>query len=51
MCHSAALGFDFELGHNPMSRTPIADLVIPARKAWRAVVDKTGGELTGHILT
>ena len=50
MCHRPALGFDFELAHNPMSRTPIADFVIPAKKAWRAVLNETGGELTGHIL-
>ncbi|HXJ39194.1 MAG TPA: hypothetical protein VNH18_07935 [Bryobacteraceae bacterium] len=50
MCHRASLGFDFELGHNPMSRAPIADFVIPARKAWRAVLNETGGALTGHIL-
>jgi hypothetical protein len=46
MCHSASLGFDFELGHNPMSRVPIADFVIPAKKGWRAILDENGGQLT-----
>jgi hypothetical protein len=50
MCHRAALGFDFELAHNPMCRAPIEDFVIPTKKAWRAVLSETGGELTGHIL-
>ena len=51
MSHRLALGFDFELAHNPKSRAPIADFVIPAKKAWRAVLNETGGDLTGHILT
>jgi len=50
MCHRQALGFDFELAHNPKSRAPIADFVIPAKKSWRAVLNETGGDLTGHIL-
>ena len=50
MCHNQALGFDFELAHNPKSRAPIADFVIPAKKAWRAVLNETGGDLTGYIL-
>lgn len=50
MGHSLALGFDFELAHNPKSRAPIADFVIPAKKAWRAVLNETGGDLTGHML-
>jgi len=50
MWHSQALGVDFELAHNPNSRAPIADFVIPAKKAWRAVLNETGGDLTGHIL-
>jgi hypothetical protein len=48
--HNLALGFDFELTHNPKSRVPIADFVFPATKAWRAVLNETGGDLTGHIL-
>jgi len=50
MSHRPALGFDFELAHNPKSRAPIADFVIPATKAWRAVLNETGGDLTGHFL-
>ena len=50
ICHRQALGFDFELAHNPKSRAPIPDFVIPAKKAWRAVLNETGGDLTGHIL-
>lgn len=50
MGHSLALGFDFELAHNPKSRAPIADFVIPAKKAWRAVLNETGGDLTSQIL-
>jgi hypothetical protein len=50
MCHRPALGFDFELVHNPKSRAPITDFVIPATKAWRAVLNETGGDLTGHML-
>lgn len=51
MCHRPALGFDFELAHNPQSRVPIDDFVIPAQKAWRAVLTETGGDLNGYILT
>ncbi|HZL28823.1 MAG TPA: hypothetical protein VFC39_20015 [Acidobacteriaceae bacterium] len=50
MWHSPALGVDFELAHNPKSRAPIADFVIPANKAWRTVLNEAGGNLTGHIL-
>lgn len=50
MCHRQALGFDFEVAHNPNSRTPIADFVIPAKKTWRAALNETGGDLTCHIL-
>ncbi|HYM07252.1 MAG TPA: hypothetical protein VE377_25705 [Candidatus Dormibacteraeota bacterium] len=50
MYHRTQLGSDFELAHNPMSRAPIADFVIPAKKAWRAVLNESGGELNGHIL-
>ena len=50
MWHSLALGVDFELAHNPNSRAPIADFVIPAKKGWRAVLNETGGDLTGYIL-
>jgi hypothetical protein len=50
MYHRTPLGSDFELAHNPMSRAPIADFVVPAKKAWRAVLNENGGELTGHIL-
>jgi hypothetical protein len=50
MWHSPALGFDFELAHNPKNWAPIADFVIPANKAWRAVLNESGGNLTGHIL-
>ena len=48
--HSPGLGVDLELAHNPRSLAPIADFVIPATKAWRAVLNETGGDLTGHIL-
>lgn len=48
LCYGAALGFDFELAHNPMSRAPIEDFVIPAKRAWR--FNESSGELTGHIL-
>ncbi|HEV2137014.1 MAG TPA: hypothetical protein VGR47_22540 [Terracidiphilus sp.] len=50
MWHSLALGFDFELAHNPQSRAPITDLSIPTKKVWRTVLSQTGGELTGHAL-
>jgi hypothetical protein len=50
MYHGATLGSDFELAHNPMGRTPISDLVLPARRAWRTVLNENGGELTGHTL-
>lgn len=45
MYHGASLGSDFELAHNPMGRAPISDLVLPARRAWRAVLSESGGEL------
>jgi hypothetical protein len=48
--HRAALGCDFELAHNPMSRAPIPDFVIPAKTAWRAVLNDNGGELTARTL-
>ena len=48
---SLALGSDFELAHNAQSRSPITDFLIPTKKAWRAVLNETGGELTGHVLT
>lgn len=50
MWHSPALGLDFELAHNPKSRVPITDFVIPAKRAWRAVLSETGADLTGHLL-
>jgi hypothetical protein len=50
MSYGAPLGADFQLAHNPMGRTPISDLLLPARTAWRAVLNENGGELTGHIL-
>jgi hypothetical protein len=50
MCYGLALGFDFELAHNPQGRVPIDDLAIPATKAWRAVLNEAGGELTGHFV-
>ena len=50
MFYKAALGCDFELAHNPMSRAPIPDFVIPAKKAWKAVLNEKGGELTAHTL-
>jgi hypothetical protein len=51
MSHRVALGFDFELAHDPMSRAPIADFILPAKKSWRAVLNDSGGERTGHLLT
>jgi hypothetical protein len=50
MSHRQVLGYDFELAHNPMGRSPITDSVIPANKAWRTVLNETGGDLTRHIL-
>ena len=50
MSHAARLGFDFELAHNPMSRAPIPDFVIPAKTAWRAVLNENDAQLTAHTL-
>ena len=49
MCHRQALGFDFEVAHNPNSRILIADFVISAKKAWRTALNETGGDLTCHL--
>jgi hypothetical protein len=51
MYYGDQLGSDFELAHNPTGRAPITDSVIPAKIAWRAVLNENGGELTGHILS
>jgi len=50
MSHGASLGTDFQLAHNPMGRTRISDYALPARRAWRAVLNENGGELTAHTL-
>jgi len=50
MSHGAALGCDFELAHNPMSRVPLPDFAIPAKTAWRAIINENGGELTAYNL-
>jgi type I restriction enzyme S subunit len=50
MSHGAPLGTDFELAPNPVGRTPIPAFALPARRIWRAVLNESGGELTGHSM-
>ena len=44
MSHRQVLGYDFELAHN-LRAVSITDSVIPANKAWRTVLNETGGDL------
>jgi hypothetical protein len=48
--YGGALGFDFEVALNPMSRCPIMKDEIPARHAWWAELTDTGGPLFREML-
>jgi len=32
-----------------MSRVPLPDFAIPAKTAWRAIINENGGELTAQF--